>query len=324
MAEDRALFSASVIAASFLLVTAAARDVAGKYLVVVATEPTRAAAEARAGAGDRSLVVATDDYAGLKPHLFLVVASVHDDAGSANGRCRELQRAGTDCYVRRAGTRTGAGAELANEKEAALAAVPGKGSVELASRTRAREGMAAVVVVSYPLAKSRPRYTPTGKNYATAVFVFAGDGPVEIADHDLLKPGERIWEEVHCGPLRVFPLGKERALPVALAQQCNEEGESQFRFLVLDEPLPQAVAKGTATWSSSLYPDARHERFVPNDDPDVEGGLSKRRMDGKTVIEGTEGKQVGSGHFREREFTVEWSGGKLVRKDGAWRDARDR
>ncbi len=313
----------AIVASTLLVVAAPVRDLAGKYLVVVATEQSEGAAnlDLEKQTDGSAVVVATDDYEGLRPHLYLVVESVHDEAATANGRCVELRKKGTQCYVRRAGTRASIDAQrLAPQKEAALAAVPARGTIDFAGRIEKTSPLLSLVVVSYPLRKNRNRYVPTEKDHATSVFLFVGERQVEIKDHDLLKPGERVFEDIQCGAIKLLPLGESGTLPAALAQRCNHEGNPEHRFLLFGAENPESPVKGVATSSRSVYPDAPHERFVPDDDPKVPGGISPRRGDGRTVVEGIEGKKAGPGpdDFLVRDFSVVWSNGKLVRQQGAW------
>jgi len=299
------------------------QDVSGKSLAIVAAEKTEEAARQHLAKArsPSAFVLRTDDYQGLKPGLHVVVDSVHEGAAQASARCAELQKQGVDCYVRQAGARKGAAeSSLAREKQVATARGGAGATADFAGRIEVRGRSIPVVVVSRPLPAPKHRYTPTKKDHATAVFLFVGNDPVEIADHDFLKPGARIWEDVECGPLKLLPLGQS-GTPVALAQRCNEQGDTQQRFLVFDEGNLEHPAKGNATWSPSVYPDATHERFAPNDDAAAAGGISPKRGDGKTVVEGVEGKKAGPSPdaFLVRDFAVEWQDGKLVRRAGEWR-----
>lgn len=302
--------------------------IAGRYLVIVATESSEAAARAHLSKlPPGAVVVPTDDYSGLKPHLYAVVDSAHDEPGAAATRCAELQKQSGQCYVRRAGTprapgepNTSKAPDLTAAKGRALRAVPAPGAVEFAGQIGADARSRTVVAVSYALPKSGHRYSPVQRDYDMAVFLFAGDEPGKVEKHDLLKPGDHVWEDIQCGPLRLYRLGVAPATPAAIAQNCNEEGTSQFRFVLFADDAARSPLSGIASWSLSVYPDAPHERFVPNDDARVPGGLSSKRGDGKTVVDGVEGKAE-AGSFKVRDFFIEYSDGKLVRRVGPWRAA---
>ncbi len=319
----------AILLAASVSAAAPARPFAEKYLVIVATESSEEAARSRLGSlPPGASVVATDDYEGLKPHLYVVVESAHADARSAQARCGELQKRSVSCYVRRAGAAAasgavdGAGVDLRAAREIALKASPPRAAVDFAAGVDA--GKLAIVAVSYPATRKVHRFLPIERDYATEVFVVRGTEAAPLKGHDLLKPGDRVWEDIQCGPFHLTRLASDPAAPMSLSQRCNEEGTSEFRYVILATARPGDSASGIARWSPSVYPDTPHERFVPNDDPAAPGGLSRRRGDGRSVVEGVEGRKVeGASAFQVRDFTVEWRDGKLVRQDGPWRDAEE-
>jgi len=102
---------------------------------------------------------------------------------------------------------------------------------------------------------------------------------------------------------------------------CDYGGDSMVRYAILDERNLAAPVTGETLWSQSALPTARHEAFVPNDDPKSAPGLSDRRGDGRTVLEGRQGKLKGrdpSSGYTTRTYTATWDGKKLVYTYGPW------
>jgi hypothetical protein len=310
-----------VMVALTVLGAAQPPDLTRRFLVIVATESSEQAAQQRLEQVHlpSAFVLRTDLYQGLRPGLFAVVDSLHSDAKTAAARCRKLEQQEVACYVRRVGAPA-----PSHEVQAALGAVPGRGDIDFAGRLETSRREVALVVVSYPLQKPIHGFLPVARDRGTSVFLFAGapgEAPLEIRDHSFLQPGDAVWEDIQCGAIRLLPLGNA-PLPATLAQHCTHQGDSEFRYLLFDEGHLQSPVKGMATWSLSVYPDTTHELFVPNDDPQIPGGISSHQGDGKTVVDATEGKKAGPavGRYIVRQVTTEWTNGELVIRRGPWRD----
>ena len=213
-------------------------------------------------------------------------------------------------------------------REAALRLAPVDARIDLAARIAVRSLAIPLVALSYPVNEPLHPYLAIEKDYMLRLMVFLARDPTIIEAHPFLRPtapADDIWEDIGCGKLKLLPLGKENRAPVVLAQNCWHEGKSLYHYAIFDEACFSKPKTGTATWSFSAYPDAPHEAFVPNDDPEVHPGISSRRGDGETVLEGLEGRRVagkGLDAFEVRSYRAVWRGADLVYEYGAWKPQR--
>ncbi|MBI1926575.1 hypothetical protein HYR99_20320 [Candidatus Poribacteria bacterium] len=300
------------------------RVIAESYVVIVQTVTTEKEGLAALSVGEISdpILAQTDSFSGLKQGYYVIIESIHSTRKAALLRCQELKTKGIDCYVRYTGKHIGTKIPTLEEaRQIARSRYPKNATTDLAVAINARGRSFPLIILSSPVQKRVHSYTPYEKDYVTHVLIFLGFEPMEIRNHDFLKSGDDIWEEIGCRKIKYLPLSNSRPVPTTIAQNCWYEGESLFRYMIFDDTNLHNPATGTAVWSYSAYPDASHQAFVPNDDPDIPPGISDHRGDGKTVLEGMEGKMVSakeSDGFLVRTFKAVWEKGQLLYHYGPW------
>ncbi len=300
-------------------------SIAGHYVVIVQTVTTETEGLNALPKWERygPILACTDSLSGLKPGYYVIIESVHSARKAATLRCRELESKGIDCYVRYTGRRIIKRIPTLEEaKRIVKDRYPKNTAIELAATIDARGKAFPVMVLSYPVEERVHCYEAYENDYRIRVLLFLGTEPIEVRRHGLLKPGDDdIWEGVSCTKIKQLPLSNSKSVPTTIAQHCITEGLCKYRFMIFDDCNLHDPAKDVATWSFVVEPHAEHQVFVPNDDPDLPQGISELRGDGKTVLEGTEGKMISEDNtdgFLVRGFTAVWENVTLLFHYGPW------
>jgi len=198
--------------------------------------------------------------------------------------------------------------------------------VEYVARLPVGEGDARLVAVSFPRDEPIHPYPAIGRDYDLWLFVVTGKEIQKIAGHPFLKPTapeDDVWETIGCGQLKVLLLKKDSPFPVVLAQNCWHEGESLYQYAIFNIGHLTDPQVGTAVWSYSDNPEAPHQVFVPNDDPEIPPGISPLRLDGETVTTEIQGRSLpkagdGTEEFEYRRVRTIWRDDKLRHEYGTW------
>lgn len=300
--------------------------IANKYVVIIATSTKKNEGLALLSKWKKYdlVLVCTDSFSGLEPGYYVVVESVHLTSKAAIATCKELKSRDVDCYVRYAGERISEEIPTLEEaKRIVKGGYPRDATIEYAIMIDARKRSFPMIAVSHPVEKRVHPYTPYKKDYVTRVLIFLGSEPTKIEDHNFLKPTfprDDIWEDIGCNRMKQLPLSIIRPVPTTIAQNCWYEGASLYHYMIFDNTNLHDPTTGTATWTYSEYPHATHHAFVPNDDPQIPPGISPKKGDGRTVLEGTEGKEIHGNEdsFLVRDFTAVWEKRRLIFHYGPW------
>jgi hypothetical protein len=307
-------------------------DLSMRYFVVIERKLKKTDAQASAAKLKNlsPVVIRSDDFSGLEPGGYLIVYSYHITKRGAETDVAYLKTRGIEATVSYSGRRI---EEIipdllqAREALCRFELIPADAQIELETTIFARGRAFPLIAASHPVDDVVNPYLPYDKDYVLKLFIFLGQKPIVIPKHLFLKPtypADQIWEIISCGELRKFPLGQEGdQVPIVLAQNCRYQGQSLYHYAIFDHCRLVDPETGTAVWSHSASLEAPHQVFVPNDDPRNPAGISPRKGDGVTVLEGVEGRRIqGKAHkydkYEMRRYRLVWRNGSLRHEYGDW------